>query len=665
MLFTALLIVTLPKEARAIRPDSLLLERMYGYASAVPCDTACDRPVYNYTRFALDIERKNITLLAVPTMFAVANGGQRHYIDESYNLLSDYGTDNVRQKTLLRTTTTPHRSKAMENIFRYLTPKVYQETIIDNYIISPFIRHNSRFYDYTVTLRLDGTAIVKFMPRRSNTQLVDGQATVDFATGRIIECSINGEYDMINFSLSMVMGNNGRLSLLPVESRLATSFRFLGNRISGRYVSYYDLTAVPPDSIRGNEEETMASLRPDTLTTDEKQTIEQFVNNKKGDSATAERKNRIWDIIGKHTINRIKSYFGDDDRGYVRINPILNPLYFGYSHRRGVTYKFDIRASYMFSPRNELSARLKAGYSFKQKQLHLNIPVTWYFDKRRNGYISTELGNGNRIANSMIRQHLEEMFPDSVYDWKGNNINDFRNNYLKMYANVDLSPCLSLKGGVSLHQRKAVDVEAFRKMGQTTTYHSSAPLLEVQLRPWKWKGPILTVDYERSIKGMLNSDTQYERWEMNGEYTWHKSRLQTLHLRVGGGFYTLKDRNAYFCDYENFRENTLQGGWNDDWSGEFEMLRSDTYNQSDYYVRANASYESPLLLFSRIPYIGKYMEMERVHVSCLDVKGIHPYMETGYGFTTRLFSFGLFASFRQWKYDAFGVKWGFELFRKW
>ena len=118
MLFTALLIVTLPKEARAIRPDSLLLERMYGYVSAVPCDTACDRPVYNYTRFALDIERKNITLLAVPTMFAVANGGQRHYIDESYNLLSDYGTDNVRQKTLLRTTTTPHRSKAMENIFR-------------------------------------------------------------------------------------------------------------------------------------------------------------------------------------------------------------------------------------------------------------------------------------------------------------------------------------------------------------------------------------------------------------------------------------------------------------------------------------------------------------------------------------------------------------------
>lgn len=66
-------------------------------------------------------------------------------------------------------------------------------------------------------------------------------------------------------------------------------------------------------------------------------------------------------------------------------------------------------------------------------------------------------------------------------------------------------------------------------------------------------------------------------------------------MRLGTGFYTNKDRDAYFLNYEKFRENNLPGGWNDDTNGEFELLRGDTYNMSEYYVRANLTYESPLL----------------------------------------------------------------------
>ena len=51
----------------------------------------------------------------------------------------------------------------------------------------------------------------------------------------------------------------------------------------------------------------------------------------------------------KHLVNRIKSNFGTNNQGYIRIDPIINPLYLGYSHRRGLTYKFDVRGSYDFS----------------------------------------------------------------------------------------------------------------------------------------------------------------------------------------------------------------------------------------------------------------------------------------------------------------------------
>ena len=71
-----------------------------------------------------------------------------------------------------------------------------------------------------------------------------------------------------------------------------------------------------------------------------------------------------------------------------------------------------------------------------------------------------------------------------------------------------------------------------------------------------------------------------------------------------------------------------------------------------------------MLLLSWLPWIGRFMEMERVYASVLDVKNIHPYMEFGYGFTTRLFSCGVFVS--NGKGNAtFGCKFGFELFRHW
>ena len=643
-----------------MRTDSLMLERMFRYAQAIQDKKTKPNDNYNYTRFSLDIKRKNFTLLTIPSMYAVARTGQRTFLDETYNRVTGYGTDTMITHTMLRSTTIPHRSVTMENVLKYLTPKIYQETIIENYLISPFARINKRFYKYGVTFINNDIADVTFTPRRNNTQLVSGHAIVDFYTGRIKTCYIVGEYDMVDFGLNLTMGDEYRNTLLPTKVELGTKFSFIGNKIIGKYVSYYDLPK--KDSIAKSDK--IEDMRPDKLSKEELAMISSFEAKKTQIDSTIHKKNsKFWDAISDHTLNRIRQNFGS--KGYVRVNPILNPLYLGYSQRRGITYKFDLMASYMFSENSELSARVKAGYTFKLKQLLMNIPITWYFDKNRNGYTRIEMGNGNHVGNSMLAKHLMEIMPDSAIVSKGNNLNDFHNNYMKMYANIDFNKYFGLMGGLTMHYRKAVDVESYKKLNQRYTYHSSAPMIELRLRPLAWQGPVITVDYERSIKGLLNSNINYERWELNSEYIYRLNKLQNFHFKFGTGFYTTKDNNGYFLDFENFRDNIVPGGWNDDWSGEFELLNQETYNLSDYYIRANMTYESPLLILSWLPWVGKYMEMERVNVSTLDVKSIHPYIETGYSFTTRWFSFGMFASMKQWKFDGVGVKWGFELFRKW
>jgi hypothetical protein len=140
--------------------------------------------------------------------------------------------------------------------------------------------------------------------------------------------------------------------------------------------------------------------------------------------------------------------------------------------------------------------------------------------------------------------------------------------------------------------------------------------------------------------------------------------MRLINARVGGGFYTRKKEN-YFVDYQHFRENKLPGGWDDDWSGDFQLLNSDWYNESRYYARANLSYESPLMITSWLPLLGHYIEKERIYFSVLSIDNTRPYTELGYGFTTRLISIGLFASFLNADYQGFGSKFTFELFRRW
>ena len=203
-----------------------------------------------------------------------------------------------------------------------------------------------------------------------------------------------------------------------------------------------------------------------------------------------------------------------------------------------------------------------------------------------------------------------------------------------------------------------------REYGMPVEYRSFAPTIGIKLQPWLNGGPLLSVDWEHSFKGVNKSNLKYDRWEVDAQWKYHIPGLRLLNMRAGFGLYTSKETD-YFLDFTNFRDENLPEGWNDDWSGNFQLLGSREYNVSDYYLRANLSYESPLLLATWIPYLGKYIEKERFYVSGVLLEKTRPYIELGYGFTNRYISVGAFASFRNAQFDQFGMKFDFELFRRW
>ena len=669
------------------RPDSFMLSKILNYPQQIDTTGSHGLTIYAYTKYTLTISKRNLLLLAVPNMFSVAHGKKRKYVTETYEKVIFNGAKKYDTEKILELTTIPHHEKSMSTVLKYMTPEIYNETVIDKSIFSPFHTNNYKFYKYSIIYLPNRIVRVTFKPRYKNTQLVEGQAMANYDDGRIISATFSGEYDMIRFNMIIYMGENGIKSLMPKDVRLFCNFNFMGNHTKGSFRAVYDLPQINRDSCATLDKfRYMEQLRPITLNAEEQQTLSQYVQER------AERvlrqdslKNKapqlstiLWGIIGDNLVNRIKSHFGNKNQGYIRINPIMNPLYMEYDHKRGFTYKINIRTNYLFTPNRELNLRFKGGYAFKQEQFYFGIPMYFYYNKRRNGYVNIEVGNGNWIRNRRLKNNAEQIIEeelesqnrtaapnDPVTRRQEDRRTFFKNTHFKIANNYDISDNWSFLAGFVYHSRSAVEKSFYKKAKLPTVYKSVAPMIEWQWRPKGWDGPYITLGWERGIKKFLNGDINYEQWELDGQWILKPTKLDAVQMRMGTGFYTRKDGYAYFLDYSNFRANNIPGGWNDDWSCEFELLGSDEYNISNWYVRSNLTYETPILVVSHLPWVGKFVEMERIYLSCLGARKLHPHLEVGLGFTTRLFSMGLFVSHRNGKFKEWGCKFGFELFRRW
>lgn len=677
ILIIFLLSVLSQEAGAASRSKRSLIWRIHTYAATRDTVNA-PKQMFAYARATVRVEKRNVILWTVPSAYFIARGNQRQFLTETYDKLTFRNYNDFDVKTINRITNIPGKHRTLSSFNRYLTPTIYSETLIGNTILSPFHPLNFKFYKYKIGEVRGDTIELRFYGRRSNTQLVRGNALVDYLTGRVIRCNFRCEYDMVHSWVSMEMGERGAASLFPKDCEALFYFRFMGNSISAHCKSNYGLPDALHREVNGELDDPllMAQLRPDTLDEHERQMFQELVSSKieksKEQPDTIKKKENwvkkvFWDAVGSNMLNRIKTNFGQSNQGYLRINPLLNPLYMSYSQHRGFTYKLDIHASYQLGGEKELLGRFRAGYSFKLRQFYYRVPIYYYMSRRKNRYIKLEFGNGNRVSNKRITDaiNLDALkSPNDKYAGEPDNINEFSHMDSRLVLNFDINSHWGFQTGVLYQKYKAIHPSFFRYLNMPTQYSSFAPIFELQVRPWGWSGPIFTADYDHGVTGVNETNMRYERYEFNAEYIHRLNRLQSLQMRLGYGFYSHKGRNTFFLDYENFRENNIPGGWNDDWSGEFELLRSETYDSSPYYVRGNFTYETPLLFFSWLPLVGHYMEMERVYVSWLDAHHIHPYFEVGYGFTTRLLSAGLFVSNGKGN-RSIGCKFGFELFRNW
>ncbi|MBQ8989975.1 MAG: hypothetical protein IJ067_09815 [Prevotella sp.] len=649
------------------KADSLILYRIYEYQRALNKDIS-DIEDHVYAKFRFNVEKRNATLWLIPTMYVLAKD-PREYIRESYNKVHFEDSHHYDINSQVLAGTIRRNRQAMPTLLDYMTPNIYDIDLYDGHILSPFNRINRHYYRYKQKHLNDGTTRLDFRPKLYNTQLLNGYAIVETETGRIIRTVLNGEFDMITFRTEILQGNEGPLSLMPKRCTTVGTFRFVGNRISALFDATYHCQKTLADSItKVSSRELMDSIRPVPLTETDKRIYEEYdlrhVPDSTGQDTVPKKTNLLkkvlWDTIGDQLVTPIAA---ETDVAEFYLSPIINPLYLRYSKSRGFSYKMRLNARYTFSPHRYLTFKPTFGYNFKQRQFYFTAPLRMTYNPKRNGYAEIVWGNGNRISNYTVMDQINHEHQDTL-DIEDLDMDKFKDNHLQVFNNIMLFDWLDIESGIVFHQRLAVKKDLMRQYGMPTEYRSFAPMIGLKFSPWLNRGPVFSIDWERSFKNVFDSNIAYERWEFDAQWKYRIPGLRVLNLRSGLGFYSDKHDN-YFLDFTNFRDNNLPEGWDDNWSGDFQLLRSRVYNESDYYIRGNISYESPLLFAKWVPYLGKYIEKERLYVSAVILDHTRPYTEIGYGFTNRYLSVGLFASFMNRHFQRFGVSFDFELFKRW
>ena len=627
-----------------------------------------------YLKYKFHIDRRNVTLWLIPTMYSVADG-PRDYLGESYCRLTYHSVHDYEMKRQVSIGNISHYKKALPTVLELLTPDLYNTCLFKQHILSPFSRTNKRFYSYRVTIIGNGLAVVAFKPRLANTQLVKGQAYVLFETGKISSVEMEGEYNMIDFRIDVSMGESTARSVLPEHSEVEARFSFMGNRIRSKFEAVFHCPEKLADTLESVRDiQIIERVRPIPLEEDEQAIYNEYYGTAEEqvpvqpDTTDVEEtpphknfwKDVVWDGIGSALVTTQRAH---TKSGSISLSPILNPQYISYSRHRGLSYKMRLGGEYFFSPHRYLTLNAQVGYNFKYHQLYLDLPLRMTYNPKREGYAEIQLGNGNRISNSTVLEKIIEEHPEDSTQFNGEELDYFKDNFIKIKNNVEVFDWITVMTSVSYHYRKAVNPTRMEMLRKPTIYRTFAPVLTLKFKPW-YNGPIITADYERGIKGVLNSDIGYERWEFDGSWKIPMRSLSLLNVRAGAGFYTSKS-TSYFLDYDNFRDNNVPGGWDDDWTGQFQLLDASWYNNSKYYVRANMSYESPMIFATWLPLVGRYIESERAYFSALLIQHTRPYFELGYGLTNRYFSAGVFASFLNTRFYEFGTKFSVELFRKW
>lgn len=690
-----------------------LLQRLYSVAPVYK-DTVREYRANLYVRALLNIDKKNFLFRYIPQILH-SEKDVNQYLLETYRDIH-YTYPSIYDQKIRYINGTLSNDRNIPGVINYFRINIYAPFLVGDALLSPLAPKSTRHYNY----RLDSITTdtlshylyhISFIPKNKSYQLLTGHMSINDSSWSVRSFYFEGRADLLRFKCHIRMGLPGsETEYLPEDYDIEASYALAWNKLSGRYRGHltyrdiqtevkkkedYNLSAsftltCDPNAYRRSER-VFDTLRTIPLESYEQVLYKDYNERRKQRDSTATRSkksDRFWKQLGNIFIEDYK--WNMQNLGTFRCTPFVNPLLFSYSKSNGLSYRQDLRYSNQFRNAQSFAIRTRLGYNFTRREFYWQIISNYNYSPMRNGNIEIRVGNGNRIYNSDVLDEIKSM-ADTTINFDYLNLTYFTDLNFQIRNRIELFNGFDLITGVSLHRRTPIkspeipnnsfqiqDIAQHRQneiIGLIRKeYVSFAPNLRIEWTPGMYyyisnrkkirlhsDYPTFVLDYERGLNHVFGSTGVYERLEAEMQHTVRLGVRSELSYRVGGGGFT-NQRETYFVDFANLRNNNLPEGWTDDFGGRFQNLDSRWYNASRYYFRFNGVFEAPFLL---LRHIGKYtghIRNERLYLNFLTMRNLPSHIELGYGIGTFLFDTGVFLSYNQSAGFGIGYKFTFELF---
>lgn len=676
-----------------------------------------------YIKGRVKVHKSNKLVKYIPSMFRLEKG-VGEYIIESLSEMQYTAPDIYNRKVKAMTSTFPRNRGELTDLTDFLNMNIYSSSIMTDKLLSPLDRESSKFYTYLLDSISEENDVRKYkisiIPKFKGTQLVNGYVWVSDEVWTIREVYFEGKFDMIEFKLRNIMGEDGNEEFLPVHLDMDINFKFMGNHLemnadawvkyemvnfykggerrksqkkhSHDLTEFYQLTCDSTTMI--TDPEKFEELRPIPLTVDEYFLYQihrvrsgkiDWIFDNQVKEAEKKKATVFWGQLGDMLISSYNVNLAG--LGSVRCSPLINPVMLDYSHSRGISYRQRFKFNKLFPNDRLLRIVPQVGFNFSKKELYVKGDMEMQYWPEKRGGIEVSAGNGNRIYSSVVLDKLKSL-PDSAFNFKDMELDYFKDVYLNVFHNIEPVNGLFIKAGVTMHWRHLMDRSRLmlkdfmeqagggllHNLDIRSEYNSFAPRLRIEWTPGMYyymngrrkmnvgsSMPTFILDYERGFKGIFNSNDEHERVEFDVQQKIKLNQIRSLSYRAGFGMFTRMD-NIYFVDFVNFKRSNIPEGWNDEIGGTFQLLDRQWYNSSRQYWRGHVTYESPFILLRPLNRWLGMIQQERLYGGILFMPHLHPYLELGYGIGTHIFDAGIFISSMNGKFDTVGFKFTFELF---
>lgn len=510
------------------------------------------------------------------------------------------------------------------------------------------------FYDRVLPVRLRILSNFRLLGNRVS-EVYDVQATHRFACPSTFDSPLHAPLDLTSRCLLRIDTAHivtdrqyfDSIRPFPLRQMEADIYR-RQDSLHALRLTQRDSGLAAPKHVTADSTDGKASDLPATITLHE------------AASPSLKQRSRNWNdlLLDSHRFS-----IGQKQAFKLRLPAVITPSMVQWSGSKGLSLQTRIALTATLNRLDgELQLAPRVGYNFKQRQVYWSVPLAFTFWPQCDGKLTMEAGGGSHMYSNQqaedVRHKLQQtLHADSLLDaFNRYEFQYYRDTHAKADFSFAPSPSLRLTAGMRYHYRSMLHWNHEAQLAQMhRTLSSIAPRVQVEWTPRTYyyregkrriplysRFPTLLLSYERGM-ATGTAPTAYERVEGDLRFRLPLYALRTLYFRAGGGCY-LKRQRYCFLDYDYFRFNNMPQHWDDEMTGEFQLLGAQWYNESRHYVRFTSTYESPMLLLSRIPWVSRVIQTERVYCNVLSVSLLKCYTEWGYGISTNLVDLGVFTS---------------------